>query len=379
MKGIGCFCFYKHHTRYNMKQGMLSIIIPYYCGEKYIKNTIDSILNSKYTNYEILIVDDGSPGNKGLLCDILSNYDNRIKVFHKSNGGIASARNYGVKVADGEFIAFVDQDDFVPDDMYSSLISMLLLNECDMVVSNFRCNEELTGKITDKQIIDYEGPIVGEELCNLRKWLVMGEVLNKPKVCIPSVVWNCVFRASIINDNKVEFESFIQYDDDWVFLLKYLEVSKKIYLTKNVYYQWYIHNDSESHCPKYLDRIDCRYENLRRFQKNYMLGCNVSYKERELFENYFYANFLYVATTNEAIQVRSIKSLAKAVNYIYQQVKSDRFVPAVWYDKKDVTRMLIKKKGKKAGIIFSLIMNKMCLAAVLLCKLVLEYKEYKSK
>lgn len=101
---------------------LLSVIIPIYNVEPYLDRCMESIVNQTYKNLEIIMVDDGSPDNCPELCDQWQRKDVRIKVIHKKNGGLSDARNAGLDIASGEYIAFVDSDDFVDLDMYRSMI-----------------------------------------------------------------------------------------------------------------------------------------------------------------------------------------------------------------------------------------------------------------
>ena len=99
----------------------ISIIVPVYNVEKYIHKCINSILDQSLTEFELILVDDGSPDRSGEICDEYSKKDNRIKVIHKSNGGVSSARNIGIDKACGEYIGFVDPDDYIDVNMYERL------------------------------------------------------------------------------------------------------------------------------------------------------------------------------------------------------------------------------------------------------------------
>ena len=96
-----------------MKKIMLSVIIPVYNVEKYLRKCVDSILLQDFANMEVILVDDGSPDNSGAICDEYAEKDARVKVIHKENGGVSSARNTGLDVAQGKYIAFVDSDDYL--------------------------------------------------------------------------------------------------------------------------------------------------------------------------------------------------------------------------------------------------------------------------
>ena len=99
---------------------LISIIIPVYNVEKYLERCVKSVINQTYKNLEIILVDDGAKDNSGKMCDELSKLDSRIKVIHKENGGLSDARNFGLKIATGDYIGFVDSDDYIADDMYET-------------------------------------------------------------------------------------------------------------------------------------------------------------------------------------------------------------------------------------------------------------------
>ena len=100
----------------------ISVIVPVYNVENYLRRCVDSIINQTYKNLEIILVDDGSPDNCPVICDEYAQKDSRIKVIHKENGGLSSARNCGMDMATGEYIGFVDGDDWIESDMYKFLI-----------------------------------------------------------------------------------------------------------------------------------------------------------------------------------------------------------------------------------------------------------------
>ena len=106
-------------------EGLVTVVIPIYNVEKYLDRCINSIVNQTYKNREIILVDDGSPDNCPKICDAWAKKDDRIVVIHKENGGVSSAHNKGLDVATGDYITFVDSDDFIEDDMLSSLFNAI--------------------------------------------------------------------------------------------------------------------------------------------------------------------------------------------------------------------------------------------------------------
>ena len=116
----------------------ISIIVPIYNVEEYLRRAVDSIRCQTYTNLEIILVDDGSPDNSGVICDEYAKTDNRIKVIHKKNGGLSDARNAGIEAATGAYLGFIDSDDYIEPEMYQRLYSALVENDAEISVCRFR-------------------------------------------------------------------------------------------------------------------------------------------------------------------------------------------------------------------------------------------------
>lgn len=124
----------------------ISIIVPVYNVEQYLERCVESLINQTHKNIEIILVDDGSKDNSGKLCDELAQRDSRIVVYHKENGGLSDARNYGIDKATSDYVGFVDSDDFVDEDMYEILLSNLL--KYDSEISFCRLNDVYNDEIT---------------------------------------------------------------------------------------------------------------------------------------------------------------------------------------------------------------------------------------
>lgn len=353
-----------------MKKTVLSVIIPYYKGEQYIENTVNSILNSTLKDLEILLIDDGSPASSGAVCDYLSRKYNNIKVIHKENGGIAEARNRGIIEARGKYIAFVDQDDSVSSDMYLSLINIMDKYECDLVSSNYLIEYEKSGEQKAINIIKENMLLQMREIRELRKWLVMGEVMPQPKISVASNIWNCIISMDLVKTNNIGFESYIRYDDDWVFLLRCLSFSKRIYLCKEAYYRWLIHDSSESHTAKHLKNIADKYNNLKTFKLDYIKKwCDVTTDEMDSFLAYFDANAIYVITNNEAIANNGLLVKCRNVRNMTNAYYPKNINNSSRNTERKAIEALIRKKGKKAGLVYFLAVNHLYLLAIGVCKM----------
>ena len=120
-----------------MESPLVSVVVPVYKVEPYIERCIESIIHQTYSNLEILLVDDGSPDKSGFICDQFAKRDHRIKVFHKSNGGPSDARNYALDRLTGDYVAFVDSDDWIEPDMYEVLVKNAMEHNADVCVCGF--------------------------------------------------------------------------------------------------------------------------------------------------------------------------------------------------------------------------------------------------
>lgn len=147
---------------------IISIIVPIYNVGKYLPRCIESILNQTFNNFELILVNDGSTDNSGVVCDDYEKKDTRIKIVHKSNGGVSSARNAGLYVAKGEYIGFVDPDDYIDKNMYEKLYRLCIDNNSDIAICRF--NREINGKIQNKEST--------EEIIELNNMEAMNELFK---------------------------------------------------------------------------------------------------------------------------------------------------------------------------------------------------------
>ena len=151
-----------------MKNYLISVIVPVYNVESYLRKCVDSIINQTYKNLEIILVDDGSPDNCGKICDEYAQHDSRVKVIHKENGGLSDARNAGIDMAEGEYLTFVDSDDYIAEDMIEKLYKQLLKDNSDMSLCSFKyvdeSGDEILSRVDDSPIKNEI--ITGEQAVN---------------------------------------------------------------------------------------------------------------------------------------------------------------------------------------------------------------------
>lgn len=163
-----------------MSQPLICVIVPVYNAEKYLDKCIESVLSQTYKNLEIILIDDGSPDNCPQICDKWAKNDGRIKVIHKENGGVSSARNAGLDKITGEYITFIDSDDWIEQDYISTLLENALTTGADVVVYSFTF-ENLQGdaeKITTQSGIFEKNDIVSNYLLDKIRPEACGKLIN---------------------------------------------------------------------------------------------------------------------------------------------------------------------------------------------------------
>ena len=183
---------------------MISVIVPVYNAEAYLHHCVNSILIQSYTDFELLLVDDGSPDRCGAICDEYAAKDCRIRVFHKENGGVSSARNLGLEQAQGEWVTFVDSDDWLAEECFESLMSA---DDADLVVGS--CMRSSGTKL---QVVDnwYDKTTVPDFL---------NDYLDKLLLRTP---WGKLFKRSIIVENNIHFDEKLRFGEDTLFVFQYL-------------------------------------------------------------------------------------------------------------------------------------------------------------
>ena len=213
-----------------MKRPFFSLITPVYNIERLIAKTIESALSQTFSDWEIILVDDGSPDNAGKICDEYANKDQRIKVVHKKNEGLAEARNVGIKNATGKYFLILEGSDLFPNEnTLSSIYSVLSENEVDIFFGKLQDVNETDGKVFGVQN-DYcvNGFIGGG------KELFITLFDNEDVLALSSPV-NKVFKTDFVKENELWFCKGIYHDDDeWI--PRTISLSDKTYFTNDIIY-----------------------------------------------------------------------------------------------------------------------------------------------
>lgn len=225
-------------------QFKVSVIVPVYNAEKYLLKCINSIRMQTHENLQIILVDDGSSDQSPKICDFFSEEDFRIEVYHIENIGSVGARKYGLKRAEGEYIGFVDADDYIEPDMYMKLLSILIENDADFVHSGHI--EEKDG--LEKEVCCFEERVV--DLCSIEsriKFIKRYMLGGTNKECISSSLWSKLYKGKFI---KKCFERLLdeqQYGEDLICLCRCILECKRVVLSRNTMYHYVVRKNSLSH------------------------------------------------------------------------------------------------------------------------------------
>lgn len=220
-----------------MEKPLISVIVPVYKVEPYINRCVESIVNQTYKNLEIILVDDGSPDNCPKMCDEWAEKDNRIKVIHKQNGGVSSARNEGIANSNGKYISFVDGDDWIESDMIYLLLNTIEENNADVsrcgIITDFEDGSasELSGNSEIKILSSKDEMIID---------LVMGDYLS-------GVVWNKLYRYDIVNN--IRFDINFDCSEDFLYNFRVNEIAGSIAYYDVPKYHYLIRERSITNSP----------------------------------------------------------------------------------------------------------------------------------
>lgn len=195
----------------------ISVIVPVYNVEKYLRRCIDSILGQTFTDFELLLIDDGSTDNSGKICDEYAEKDNRIRVFHKENGGVSSTRQLGIKEAQGKFSIHVDSDDWIEKDMLEIMYKEAVETRSEIISVDYYQNE---------QYIAEQYP--------LTNWQIIDSMLNGK---IRGVMWNKLVKHSLYVNHQICFPYNINFCEDvYVCTLLFLNANEINHISKAFYH-----------------------------------------------------------------------------------------------------------------------------------------------
>lgn len=216
-----------------MKKPILSVILPVHNTALYLEKCIKSILSQTFKDFELIIIDDGSQDNSPNIIKEFCKLDDRVRAFFQSNQGVSMARNLGIAEAKGEYITFVDSDDWINIDMYKNMIEKAIDNY-DMIFCGYI--REYLNK-SEKEELLFEN---NTRLCNndIFDQFILNLISNDRGNVIMGSTCRCIFKKSIILDNHIRFDNHVTYAEDLLFCIRYLLRCKKIYILSQHYYHY---------------------------------------------------------------------------------------------------------------------------------------------
>ena len=205
----------------------VSIIVPVYNAEKTIGRCIDSILGQQYTDFELLLVDDGSKDGSGAICDSYALADSRVQVIHKENTGVSDTRNIGISRAAGVYLQFLDSDDWITPDATKLLVETARDHDCDLVISDFY--RVVGERVSRKGDIDEDRVLTREEYA--------AHMMEQPADFYYGVLWNKLYRRDIVESHRLRMDPELSWCEDFMFNLEYIRHAQRFYaLQVPIYY-----------------------------------------------------------------------------------------------------------------------------------------------
>ncbi|PGT76795.1 glycosyltransferase family 2 protein [Priestia megaterium] len=276
----------------------ISIIIPVYNVEPYLGRCIDSVLNQSHQDIEIILINDGSVDNSGKICDEYAIKDKRIKVTHKPNSGVSAARNDGIRMATGDYISFIDSDDYIEPNMLKSLLSLCIKTHSQIAICAVK-TRYIDGKVI-------------RESYNLETEVPITNIVDRPtdfsKIC--GSACQCLYSLNLIQSQGGYFEEGVPLGEDRLFNMKIISSAKSIVYTNEPFYNYLHHKTSavRSFRADYFDKI-CKF---RIRQLEYMNTLNLN---NEKYSRIFHIMFLdfVVNCINNAFSKNNSKENIKEV------------------------------------------------------------------
>lgn len=221
---------------------LISIIVPVYKAETFLVKCLESILNQSFTYFELLLIDDGSPDNSGSICEEYAKVDSRIKVFHKENGGVSSARNFGLDKATGDYVMFVDSDDEIAASTLQKCYALASLNDIDLLQYSLTRNFDELGNTYNSSLPMSVSDYIDKNL------LMVG-------------IGGSFIKRSIIENHHIRFNETLKLAEDLIFIHTILANSKTCLRLFDLLYFYRDNINSSSNNRKTVDMIkSCKAE-----------------------------------------------------------------------------------------------------------------------
>lgn len=263
-------------------QPLVSVIVPVYNTEKYLKYCVDSILNQTYKNIEVILVDDGSTDSSAVLCDEYKEIDNRIKVIHKENGGLSSSRKTGVENLTGEYAIIVDSDDWIDDDLIEKCVGVFERNDVDCVLYSYV--KEYPNNPIPVSLLKKEGEYSSNFI--IRRIIgIVGEELQSPET-LDTLTSSCMkmYKTNLLKNAEFFDTKYVGSCEDGLLNIYALKDSSKCFYIDKQFYHYRKHS-GETLTTFYRDNFFKKWKNLFFELRNYIQKNNLSGEYIEALDN----------------------------------------------------------------------------------------------
>ncbi|MFR1757985.1 MAG: glycosyltransferase family 2 protein, partial [Thomasclavelia spiroformis] len=295
----------------------LSIIVPIYNVEKYLSRCIESILNQTFREFELILINDGSTDNCKEICEKYKKIDSRIIVVNKKNGGVSSARNFGIDISRGEYIGFVDPDDFIDSNMYEILFNIINLYQSDIVICDYYKVSEYNIKKYEEIQLNNKGIIV-ENINNIdaiERILTVGEKFI--------FAWNKIYKRRLFEN--LRYNEGMIYEDEFLAHRILYRCNKVSIINSSLYY--YVQRKGSI--------VNSRFSS-KKFDKVYAIKDRVDFlkdkgivnlidKAEKSFIDYFVWNYFVGYQRLENIEYE-LKRLKKEFNSVFYRILDNKFI-----------------------------------------------------
>ena len=308
-----------------MDSPKISVIVPVYNVEQYLPRCIDSILAQTFTDFELLLIDDGSRDNSGKICDEYAEKDSRIRVFHKENGGVSSARNVGLDNTCGEYVSFIDSDDWIG----PSFLQELITGQADLIIGGKVNVGYKTGETRYKPNL-----YIKNDISECLQKVLLDDLFRVP--------WGKLYRKRIIDVHKLRFDSYMKIAEDTAFVQSFLfycdvlqfvdscsyfynvQVTSKYKLTSEGLL--YTHEKLIGIYNQLAARFIFTNESYVRFVNSYLVTLYLKWIECNSFTWKGYQNFKYTLKNIQISPLLDSKNYPRITNYIIKMLESHHYL-----------------------------------------------------
>ncbi len=275
----------------------ISVIIPVYNVEQYINKCIKSILDQTFSDFEILLIDDGSDDLSGKICDEYILVDKRIKTFHKKNEGVSSARNLGLKNAIGEWITFIDPDDWIEKDCFKTILAQAEKKDLDCIQFSYK-------RIDSKGTV-FETNTNQTAVSNLDEYIKT----NAFTIC----AWGSLFKKKIAIENNIQFIKGLKLAEDQIFMLTIIASCKRLQRIPDMFYCYYLNENSATQKSQFVDICES-------------ITALDTFSYREKFQSYIDTMILklvFVSLKQDDCKIRTLYRTLKKTKVNPQEIKTE--------------------------------------------------------